>query len=363
MRTLFVVLGAGASFDSTSAEYVPETARIPSPEPTDPLSSEVPGASLRPPLVTQLFDPRFNPILERYPLAQMAASDVRSRSTEPVAIERFLRDRYRDSEHPLDRRKFHAIHFYFQDLLWTVSKQYTQHPDNYDRLITATERLPSVVYVTLNYDTLLDDRLRVAASGSLFTLENYVSPDRNWSLVKLHGSVDWAVPISQSQEWIYGGKQLVYEPPADVPIDTGNIVLRPTNAHSIEQLRLERQGSQFFYPALSVPLGSPDEFACPEGHVSRLRDALRAQDQLDVLMLGYSGLDTEVLRLLADVSRPLGWVTAVGKDRADAQQTLDRLRDAVRTPVVGGMHAADETFSEFVTGDGLRNYIGSRLDV
>ncbi|MBO9531586.1 MAG: hypothetical protein J7513_01245, partial [Solirubrobacteraceae bacterium] len=194
-RTLFVLIGAGASHDCASDVLRKKSAW-----------------DLQPPLVTDLFAPRFTHVLSRYPLAQMAASTIRSHRGSSMALERFLREEFRDSSHALDRRKFHAIHFYFQDLLHEISCDYAEHPDNYDRLIEATERLPRVVYISLNYDTLLDDRLRIVDPDGLNKIDDYCNPDRSWSLLKPHGSVDWVQRLSEPPHVL--GPNFAIQPPA-----------------------------------------------------------------------------------------------------------------------------------------------------
>jgi hypothetical protein len=143
-----VVLGAGASFDCASKE-VPR------------------NRDYRPPLVTELFEPRkeFARILHRYPLAEQAAAGIRTAlSSGSIAIEAFLRDELRDSEHPHERRLYWSVPLYLQDLLFEVSSWdppygYTSQPDSYDRLVKAAMRVDQVTFVTLNYDVLLDRRL------------------------------------------------------------------------------------------------------------------------------------------------------------------------------------------------------------
>lgn len=75
-RTLFVILGAGASFDSSSRYSAPDT---------------------RPPLVSGLFDTRFDGFLNHYPMAKNAAPDVRDATSSAVSLEEHLRTQYRDS--------------------------------------------------------------------------------------------------------------------------------------------------------------------------------------------------------------------------------------------------------------------------
>ena len=48
------------------------------------------------------------------------------------------------------RRRYQAVPLYLQHLFYEVSRAYTKHPDNYDRLITEALRLDRVTFVTLN---------------------------------------------------------------------------------------------------------------------------------------------------------------------------------------------------------------------
>lgn len=173
---LLVVLGAGASYDCASDQVI-----------------RTPG--LKPPLAVELFHTRFSAILNRYPFAQQLAPDIRvAINSGAVALETYLRDELRDSTHDHLRRRYPAIPLYLQHLLWEVSNQYTDHPDNYDRLLTEALRLDRITIVTLNYDTLLDSRL--AIDRPLTHLRDYVNWDNRWSLVKLHGSANWGQRVS-----------------------------------------------------------------------------------------------------------------------------------------------------------------------
>ncbi|WP_445149818.1 hypothetical protein [Baekduia sp. Peel2402] len=344
---LFVIIGAGASYDSTSPENV-ASGGAGYAQGVDPLVS---SRNLRPPLVKDLFDPCFAGILNKYPIAQMAASDIRRRTESAVAIEDFLRERYRDSTHDLDRRKFHAVHWYLQDLLWCVSNFYTSHPDNYDRLITGCLRLPRVVFITLNYDTLLDDRLRKVEP--IEYLKDYMATHRTWGLIKLHGSVDWGIELAREHQ----RASAIANPPADLRT-VGGIVLRHGVA-TIQDVRkmpdsLNENGS-YLYPALSVPVGTRDSFSCPDEHVAALQVALAEQSGLDVLMLGYSALDEEVLDLLRASGKRLRSLCVVNKDRATAHAASDRVTDLLGGPIAEWIY--ERSFADFVSTDDLDTYL------
>jgi hypothetical protein len=345
-QCLFVVIGAGASYASTSPENVGPLGLG-----TDTGSDQfIAAEALRPPLVTELFDPRFAGILNKYPLAQMAASDIRKRRHTPVAIEEFLREQYRHSTNALDQRKFHGVHWYLQDLFWSISRFFTSHPDNYDRLISGCLRLPRVIFITLNYDTLLDDRLRIVQP--IDSMDGYTPVEENWGLVKLHGSVDWGIPI---QGPAMDGRQIVFDSPPEIYL-SNDILLRRPGANSIEDIRLDRTGSQYFYPAMSVPVGTRDEFSCPDAHIGYLRNAMAAQDGLDVLMLGYSALDEEVLTLFKDSEKTLKSLVAVNADRASAKVAHGRVVNVLGNPS-GISQVYDKSFADFVGTDDLDSYL------
>lgn len=274
-----------------------------------------------------------------------------------MTLERFLREEFRDSSHPPDRAKFHAIHFYLQELLIRISKGYTQHPDNYDRLIYATERLPRVVYISLNYDTIFDDRLRKLETGTLLHLDSYVDGNRRWQLIKPHGSVDWAQQLQQTPADL-GNKAFWVQTPPDLDVVPDSYRVMP--GADADALRLDYSKPDVaFYPALSAPLGSPDALTCPSGHLDFLRAEIAAQDKLDVLMLGYSGLDDEVLKLFA--GKPVGHLQAVAGNQDQAQAAMIKLVTAINGHDYGGTPVAfDGTFSSFAQGTGLDDYLARR---
>jgi hypothetical protein len=289
--SLVVIIGAGASFDCSGPGV------------------ELRNLDWRPPLVTELFDTRarFARVLHEYRLAEMAAADIRPAiRSGAVAIERFLRERLRESDDPYARRRFRQVPLYLQELLFnagrTNGRGFTQHPDNYDALINAALALEDVVFISLNYDTLLDRRLFAYPPG-LHSLDAYISPDPNWCLIKLHGSVNWGRPLTrQTDAHIQPNTEILnsyFDQAADDEIGR-DIVLR--NHDVLDDIRYEDR--RLYYPALSVPLGSTDELVCPPHHVAHLERKLRELPALNLLVIGYSGLDQEVLRLLRDAGRP-----------------------------------------------------------
>ncbi len=334
---LVVLVGAGASYDCTSN---------PPSETFDPLA-----ASWRPPLVRGLFSDQFSKTLAEYPLVQMAASEINAAmraadaTGQSIAVEQFIRERYRDSSHESDRKKFASIPWYLQEIIYEAGKSYTRNPDHLGLLVSAALRLPEVVFVTLNYDTILDRRL--TAFDQIASMGGYVAEHRPWSLIKPHGSVNWGREIDASEGWatsdIYRGSR--------VPRLTGETrYLDPES--TLQELRL---GPGWHFPALSVPLGAPDEIVCPDDHIEFLKRRLANCDgRIHLLVAGYSGLDDEVLRIFKElgVTAVTGRIVVNGEE--EAFQVRSRLGNAME---VGPVAPAKERFGEFVQGDGLSRFL------
>jgi hypothetical protein len=334
---LIVITGAGASFDCTS----------PSPR----------NGDWQPPLVAELFAERsaFTPILEYYRDAQTLAPDLRvAVRTGSVGLETYLRDHVLRSDSAYDRRRYRAIPLYLQHLLYEVGRHYTTHPVNYDRLINGVLRVASeVIFLTLNYDTILDTRLE--AHAPILSLSDYIRGDNQWSLIKLHGSVDWARQILgiddrdaiDSDQYLSGFVSQL----DDAPILSEAVELRRL---PIELYR--RDPPRLYYPAMSVPLGPDDELNCPEEHVAYVRNRLTAADGLNVLSIGYSGLDSGLLKLLSESGNRLRSLFVVNHDGASAIEAAQRLASALSSEASADM-AYPGSFEGFAQSGGLDEYL------
>ena len=259
-------------------------------------------------------------VLARYPLAKLAAADLRGLD-ESVAVEEVIRNRYRDSQHELDRRLFRAIPPYLQELLLSVSYAYTTFPQNYESLVTNLLRLPEVVFISLNYDVLLDNVL-AEVDPKMTGMDWYVDPHRHWSLVKLHGSVNWGQNSKVDALSIYT------DPPADLELREDIYLRHSSKLHTTRGLSDGRSFApgDLYYPALSVPVGEEDELVCPASHVEFLRGKLKASSALSLLLIGYSGNDREVLSLIRRSGRTVEALTIVDQDLSGAEAVADRLR-------------------------------------
>lgn len=129
-------------------------------------------------------------------------------------------------------------------------------------------------------------------------------------------------------------------------------------------------GDDLFYPALAVPLGPGDEtLQCPDPHSSLLLGRLADMPKINVLVIGYSGLDTVVAGLLARAGRPLGSLLVIEPDQDRAARAAQELAGALGAAatrdmvfdlgsdgfLVAGMRKGG--FSEFVESGGLDHFV------
>jgi len=323
----------------------------------------------RPPLVTQLFEarPTFTRILHQYPLAEQAAADIRpALSRGSVAIEAFLKDRLRDSGYEHDRRQYWAIPLYLQHLLFEISmwdydsgRGFTAQPDSYDRLVNAALRVDEVTFVTLNYDDLFDRRLFI--HGALESMESYLAHGQKWALIKLHGSINWGRIVLNAPPQIAPTDPVLAQTFANlgenIEVDD-NISLRLQP--DIRQVRFDEEPFRLYYPALAAPLGTEDELVCSDQHVKYLTEITGHYDPLDVLVIGYSGLDQEALNLMSWGGRSIRSLLVVSESDESAQATADRITAGLNVVPAEGQNAVTligTGFTNFAHGRDLDDYV------
>lgn len=221
------------------------------------------------------------------------------------SIEKFILDNYVNGGDRDGRRKFLALHWYLQDVLYEVSENYAIHADNFDRLISALRNLGRpLAFITLNYDVILDRKLEDYRHQAFTSLDDYVVDREGIRLFKLHGSINWGHPI-YSDAPLHDVTRLT---PADLRFDAETYVLASTDpvavvnrGPSVDDLRIGAivEGQRItpfkLFPALSVPLGDANDVSCPATHVDTLRKVVADCEAIDLLTIGYSGLDQQAV--------------------------------------------------------------------
>lgn len=253
----------------------------------------------RVPLAADLFAESYDQYLNEYPQAGALVTRLRSAVERGASVEaalQALRDES-DSYPPL-RKQLLAVQFYLHDLFYRKSELWaSRHAgvNNYMALVGELERWNvksgrGIVYLTFNYDTLLDTALARELGIAWGTISDYVSESR--SLIKLHGSVGWGRHISlgsASEPVKPTAKELILLADDMTSLDTFEMVsgVAPTT---------DRR-DRLITPALSVPVESKSDFSCPAEHQQHLIRKL--PDIQDVLVIGWRGAEAHVRELLA----------------------------------------------------------------
>lgn len=300
-----------------------------------------PWGDLPPPLTVDLFDKAdYGDLLQKYDLAHQAGRYIAEEcaSDDAISIEQVLHA-LRHSEHVHHRRMAYAVPPYLQHLLHSVSASHYRDVYRYDRLIERLLRLPYVCFMTLNYDVLLDRRL--AAHHPLNDFEHYISEDKNWSLIKLHGSVNWVYEVPYPLD--------PYPPTEEMRIEDQALRCYPPDA-DLESIQ-GSVGGLDRYPALAIPEGSEDRLVIPSRHEWWISDRLQAAPTIDLLVIGYSGLDIEILKMLKSIETPFRLRTFVNQSFITAAQVRERFDNAGLKSV--WTEVANGDFGEWEEAGGL----------
>lgn len=190
--------------------------------------------STAPPLFKDLFSSEYADVLARHRNVGTIAAQTRLLAEGAIELEAYIRDQLRDASSAHRRRQYFALPFYLQDLLLQASSTYTSHADRDDVLVDEALRVPDVMFATLNYDTLLDGVL--ASHRPLRTLDDYIGADNTWSLLKLHGSIDWGREIIRDET-----RPLASVEELCIEIEHGGMRTIPLPGFAVDYVRGSRQ--------------------------------------------------------------------------------------------------------------------------
>jgi hypothetical protein len=252
--------------------------------------------------VNELFAHRdgFNAVLSKYQGAIALSDEIRSRVGRGESLESVLGELTRSPHRSIQRRSW-ELPLYLQDLIGEVSHHYVPHgATKLDTMLLGISRshFRNVLLLTVNYDTLLERAIGRVLEHEFRSLEDYRWTDddeRKWALVKLHGSVTWGRRLNCEK---------VEAPWRDMVRGLDRLDLDP----AITVLRGYQESSRsphghFHYPAIALPVADKRNFVCPGEHVRLAADMLRESSHL--LVAGFSGLDQDVMDLIAQAGRVL----------------------------------------------------------
>jgi hypothetical protein len=334
-----VILGAGASFDVRGE------------------GSPVMDDKLRPPLAKDLFDIEHHPaywgILNYYRgakvLTQLLAPLI---SSGQASVENALK---KYAEHPDERIRAHFKHVpaYLRDLLDAAGVKYTHMPSSYVELAAEllAEHRHDVLFIVLNYDTLLEKALKYFDDKFRFDeIYRYVAPEAPAKVVKFHGSTNWFARIPQSVN--IGWDDAVKQFDISAKIPESQFLIKD----NVNIVRGFRDNNHLLYPILTAPLAGKgvNDAVYPASHMKAAREFL--SDFQKFLIVGTSGLDEDLLSFLDSAlvdSKKYYHIHIVGR-RQEADEASGRFRKNIRA------------FTNFIPNDnvwrdGFRVYLKNGL--
>jgi hypothetical protein len=108
------------------------------------------------------------------------------------------------------------------------------------------------------------------------------------------------------------------------------------------------------YPALALPEGPDDGLVLPRLHSAFLNTHLTATHEIDLLVIGYSGLDRQVLERTSMVGK-VRRMTVVSRNGNEAHGVFDRFREAGIKPAYPNIVNGD--FASWTDTGGLNQLI------
>ena len=372
-RSLFIVLGAGASYDCVAL-------KTDSDEP-DPGVTRV-NVQYRPPLAKDLFSSEqvFDEILRKYPLATALSEEIRSRlrkssEEQNATLEEILKEL--QSSPSLDtRRQVWEIPLYLQELLWTVSDKYVETGGT--KFHTFVRRVldspfDQVLFLTLNYDLLLDRAISDHTRQKFLTMESYSPSGVKWTLVKAHGSVNWGRAITnhtipRGTSSALAEYQFISTLNSEPEFSEDTVVLHRDRVAwhlSFEpEFRFDQVPGNFLYPWMALPAKGVKEFFCLEQQIQHAKSFLSRCTHF--LFLGFSGLDPHVIGLFREVQRPPHKLMIVCGGKEYARKTLQKLFQA-NSKLIPHQHfrkddevLSDFGFSRFVESEAFEEFLNQK---
>lgn len=318
------------------------------------------NAAYRPPLTREIFGRShvFESILQKFPLAQILSSEIDRRIRRSNQnLEEILRSYSDQLAKGVDdhiTRQFLQVPVYLNSLFGEISTHFTRNPDQYADLVnTALRRSSRVLFLTLNYDVLLEIPL-ARIHGIDFSSEAQYVSDR-WVLNKLHGSVNWyrkfrGPRIRFASDLL---NYLEYLRVVHLPLDLDD---------TIHIVRMWAHGTFYIdeiptYPALTVPVVGKYELNCPPGLLERTVDFLKKCE--NYLVVGTSATDRDLLELLSQHCNE-GRLLVVGRSEEATQQAQRNILGAApKLCEDASVFFHQNGFAEFVDGGRMEEFFST----
>jgi hypothetical protein len=346
---LFVVFGAGASFDSINPVRYQETLTQ--------------AWGWRPPLAIELLEPRarsFGPAMSQFPDAGALFMRVQSAIERKMPVEQAIQEAYDDiSDTELGMRQLAGLRFYLQEVIWESGSRWSAAASsltNYKLLADRIERWRSrhgetVAYATFNYDLMLEEALRPfldLAWGTGFS--NYTNgPTR---VYKVHGSVDWGHPVAIENDYGIGNHRGKLIQEASSWEAAAHEWRRFMTWKESQPSRASSDRNLLMFPAIALPTTGKAGFECPSEHLKALHEDVANMDRL--LVVGWKGQEEHFMKVLGrQAGRVEAHVVSGGaKEAIDVGSRIARRVKSLRLVPFGG------GFSDYVQQGAIDALLG-----
>lgn len=279
----------------------------------------------RPPLTAGLFSERepYGRILTAHGAARGLVGRLRRRldASNPEPLEELLAELSAEDRLSDDRkRELMAIRLYLQQVMLHVTASVRNAAGGvtfYDELVSLLSDWShrsgqDVVYVSFNYDMLLDQSIAEQHGMSLNKIPHYT--EGATKLFKPHGSANWVERVEI--DGFHGGPIMPLVPAME---PTGEFVVHNEPA----RLRISSNAS-VFVPTLALPVVGKTTVSAPPAHMEAL-DQCRGQVSA-VLTIGWRGREPHLFDTLRATLAPDARVKVCDVSQEAAHGTSEELR-------------------------------------
>jgi hypothetical protein len=190
-----------------------------------------------------------------------------------------------------------------------------------------------VLFVSLNYDLLLEAALERYDGHEFATVDSYVSDQKKWILIKPHGSVNWARILENCPKYGEG----LFRAPSDLqeaPVFAPGLKVVRWNRHSHDFYIPRSNEGGYLYPEIVLPVDRPKAFVATCDNF---------------LLIGFSAHDDDILGLLKAIPARSRLIIV---SRGDAREIFLRMCSVVPSLT------AKQVVTSFYD-DGFSAYVGS----
>ncbi|HYM76868.1 MAG TPA: hypothetical protein VE377_12895 [Candidatus Dormibacteraeota bacterium] len=188
-----------------------------------------------------------------------------------------------------------AIRYYLHHMLWNCQNNWGNYHKGITNYVTFLDSIDrwryesseQVCYVTFNYDTMIERSMKDLWNCTFESFDAYIS-DPRFKLIKLHGSIDWALQFKDFP---------ARKTPAEVIRDAEVIGVKVTEQYrKVVRTPAVFDDGHFGFPALAIPVEKKSEFLCPPEHLKALADVLPSVTKM--ITIGWRATEQHFLTML-----------------------------------------------------------------